>query len=105
MFAYINKPVYLFSIGIVFVALGYFLTRYFFEKFAFSSSVNVYIQKRLKAIVAKLGSISNIIKINDDFIELRNPKLVDTINFECEINENKIKIDKSLIDDLKEYIT
>ncbi len=105
MFAYINKPVYLFSIGIVFIALGYFLTRYFWERFGFSSQENVYIPKRLKNVVNDLGCVSNILKINSDCIEVRNPKLINSINLDCEIKENKIKLDKSLIDDLKEYIT
>ncbi len=104
MFAYINKPVYLFSIGIVFFSLGYFVSRYFWEKVGISSAVNVYIPKRLKESVSKLGGVSNILRINELEIEVRNPKMVDTINFDCEVKENKIIVEKSLIDNLKEYL-
>lgn len=104
LFAYINKPVYLFSIGIVLFSLGYFVTRYFWEKVGISSVVNVYIPKKLKESVSKLGGVSNILRINKFDIEVRNPKIVDTINFDCEVKENKIIVEKSLIDNLKEYI-
>ena len=104
MFAYLNKGAYLFLAGIVFFSLGYFVTRYFWEKVGISSALNIYIPKRLQKSVSKLGGIPNILKINEFDIEVRNPKIVDTINFDCEIKENKIIIEKSLINDLKEYI-
>ncbi len=99
-----DKYVYLITLGVVFIAIGYFVTKYFYEKYGISSLLNIYIPNKLKNTVSALGGIQNIIRFNDASIEVRNPKLVDEIQLDCEIKENNIKIKRSLIDDLKEYI-
>lgn len=99
-----DKYVYLVTVSIVFVAIGYFVTKYFYEKYGISSLLNIYIPNKLKNTVSSLGGVQNIIRFNDNSIELRNPKLVDEIKLDCEIRENKIIMEKSIIDDLKEYI-
>ena len=99
-----DKYVYLITLGVVFIAIGYFVTKYFYEKYGISSLLNIYIPNKLKKTVSALGGIQNIIRFNDASIEVRNPKLVDVIQLDCEIKENNIKIKRSLIEDLKEYI-
>lgn len=99
-----DKYIYLITISVVFVAIGYFVTKYFYEKYGISSLLNIYIPNKLKKTVSSLGGVQNIIRFNDASIEVRNPKLVDEIALDCEIKENNIKINKSIIDDLKEYI-
>ena len=61
------------------------------------------IPKNLKETVSALGGVQNIIKFSDTSIEVRNPKLVDEISLDCEIKENIIKIEKDIVDNLKEY--
>ena len=98
-----DKYVYLITLGIVFTAIGYFVTKYFYEKYGISSLLNIYIPKNLKNTVSALGGVQNIIRFSDTSIEVRNPKLVDEINIDCEIKENIIKIEKDIVDNLKEY--
>ena len=45
-----DKYVYLITLGIVFTAIGYFVTKYFYEKYGISSLLNIYIPKNLKNI-------------------------------------------------------
>lgn len=99
-----DKYVYLITLGIVFTAIGYFVTKYFYEKYGISSLLNIYIPNSLKNTVSALGGIQNIIRFSDTSIEVRNPKLVDEINLDCEIKENIIEIEKGVVDNLKEYI-
>ena len=98
-----DKYVYLITLGIVFTAIGYFVTKYFYEKYGISSLLNIYIPKNLKNTVSALGGVQNIIRFSDTSIEVRNPKLVDEISLDCEIKENIIKIEKDIVDNLKEY--
>lgn len=100
----INKPVYLIVGCLVFVAIGYFCAKYTSLKFGISDRLNVYIPTRLNRLVHSLGGIVNIIKINDDTVEVRNPKLVNNFEIDCEIRENIIKINDEKIKELKEYI-
>ncbi len=72
-----DKYVYLITLGIVFTAIGYFVTKYFFyEIYGISSLLNIYIPKNLKNTVFALGGVQNIIIFSDSSIEVRNPKLV-----------------------------
>jgi phosphotransferase system glucose/maltose/N-acetylglucosamine-specific IIC component len=100
----INKPVYLFVGGLVFVAIGFFVAKYSHLKFGISDSLNIYIPSRLNNLVNSLGGIINIVKLNDDTIEIRNPKLVNNFELDCEIRENLVKLDSNKIGELKEYI-
>ena len=92
------------SFSIVFVAIGYFVSKYFYEKYGVSSCFNIYIPKRLRKTVSSLGGVQNIIRISNDLIEVRNPKLINEIDLKCEVKENQIKIDLNKISDLKEYL-
>lgn len=100
-----DKYVYLVALGTVFVAIGYFVTEYFYEKYGVSSMLNTYIPKWLEKTVASLGGIQNIIRLYDDIVEVRNPKLVDELSLDCKVNENNITLEQDLISDLKEYIS
>lgn len=99
-----DKYVYLITGSIVFVAIGYFVSKYFYEKYGVSSCFNIYIPKRLRKTVSSLGGVQNIIRISNDLIEVRNPKLINEIDLKCEVKENQIKIDLNKISDLKEYL-
>ena len=87
-----DKYVYLITGSIVFVAIGYFVSKYFYEKYGVSSCFNIYIPKRLRKTVSSLGGVQNIIRISNDLIEVRNPKLINEIDLKCEVKENQIKI-------------
>lgn len=104
MIIYSDKLVYLLAGGVVFVAIGYFVYKFVFEKHGISDCCNVYIPTRLNGFVSALGGMSNIIRYKDGGIFVRNPKLVDTISVECEIDENFIKTEDERLDELREYL-
>lgn len=104
LFANIDKPVYLIFTGLVFVAIGFFTAKYSCLKFGISDSLNTYVPSRLNKLVNSLGGIVNIIKITDDIVEVRNPKLINNFEIDCEIKGNSVKINDEKIEELKEYI-
>lgn len=104
MIIYSDKLVYLLAGGVVFVAIGYFVYKFVYEKHGISDCCNVYIPTRLNGFVTALGGMSNIIRYKDGGIFVRNPKLVDTVTVECEIDENFIKTDDERLDELREYL-
>lgn len=101
----IDKPLYLIVGGLVFVAIGFFAAKYSALKFGISDSLNIYIPTRLNRLVNSLGGIVNIIKVDNDTVEVRNPKLVNNFEIDCEIRENLVKIDDEKITQLKEYLS
>lgn len=100
----LNKPVYALLGGLVFVAIGYFVSKYMVLKYGISDSLNIYYPTRYKKIIKALGGIVNIIKVYDCFVEVRNPKIINTFDLDCDINENIIKINNEAIIGLEEYI-
>ncbi|MDE6470875.1 MAG: PTS transporter subunit EIIC [Eubacterium sp.] len=101
---YIDKAVYLLAGGVVFVAIGYFVYKFCYEKHGISDCLNIYIPTRLNNFVKALGGINNIVRYKNDALEVRNPKLIDTVTIECEINENIIKSSDKRFLELKEYL-
>lgn len=104
MLFYINNPVYLLCGGIVFTAIGFFVTKFVSLKFGLSDGFNIYIPTRLKTFVEALGGVVNIVKIDGNTVQIRNPKLVNTFEIDCNIKENKVKINDERIYELKEYL-
>lgn len=104
MLIYGDKWVYLLAGGIVFVAIGYFVFRYCYEKYGITDSYNIYIPTRLNKTVTALGGINNIIRLNEKAVEVRNPKLVNTLAIDCEIRENLIYCNDLQVKELSEYI-
>lgn len=104
MFGSIDKPVYFFVCTVVFVAIGYFVTRYSNIKAGISDCLNIYIPTRFNHLLNALGGIVNVIKVNDDVAEVRNPKLVNTFDLKCEIRENLVKVEDDEIKELGEYL-
>ncbi|MCD7796308.1 MAG: hypothetical protein LUG95_01395 [Clostridiales bacterium] len=64
------------------------MTKYAYEKHGISDCVNIYIPTRFNRIVDELGGVANIVRFKGDTIEVRNPKLVNNLSFDCEIEEN-----------------
>ncbi len=104
MFGSIDKPVYFFVCAVVFVAIGYFVTRYSNIKAGISDCLNIYIPTRFNHLLNALGGIVNVIKVTDDVAEVRNPKLVNTFDLKCEIRENLVKVEDDEIKELGEYL-
>lgn len=104
LFGSIDKPVYFFVCAVVFVAIGYFVTRYSNIKAGISDCLNIYIPTRFNHLLNALGGIVNVIKVNDDVAEVRNPKLVNTFDLKCEIRENLVKVEDDEIKELGEYL-
>ena len=100
----INKPVYAVLGGLVFVAIGYFVAKYNYLRFGISDSYNVYYPTKYNKIVNSFGGIVNIIKIDGDLVEVRNPKLINTFDLDCQIKENIVKTDSEEVKELGEYL-
>lgn len=103
MFVYHGEVVYLLAGGTVFLVIGYFVCRYCCEKYGISDCFNIYYPDRLKYLVNALGGEDNIIRFKDSNVEVRNPKLVNTIILSCEINENVVTSDSASLKQLREY--
>lgn len=101
---YADKTVYLLAGGVVFIAIGYFVYKFCYEKHGISDCLNIYIPTRLNPFVEALGGIHNIVRYKNDALEVRNPKLIDTVTIECEIDENIIKSNDKRFLELKEYL-
>lgn len=104
LFTSLDKPVYFFVCAVVFVAIGYFVTRYSNVRAGISDCFNTYIPTRFNYLLGALGGIANIIKISDDVAEVRNPKLVNTFDLKCEIRENLVKVEDEKLKELGEYL-
>ncbi|MCM1114371.1 MAG: hypothetical protein NC397_02620 [Clostridium sp.] len=101
----LSKPIYLLVGGIVFTAIGFFVSKYVCLRFGITDSFNVYIPSGLNSFVDSLGGIVNIVKIREDnIVEVRNPKLINTFKINCDIKENLVKVDDERLCDLEEYL-
>lgn len=103
MFMYNSNRVYLIAGSIVFLAIGYFVYKYCYEKYGISDCYNIYIPTRLNRVVDALGGIKNIVRFKEDYVEVRNSQLVDNLRLECEINENIVRSPDKAVNELKEY--
>lgn len=104
MIMYHGNVVYLLAGGTVFLAIGYFVYKYCYEKYGISDCYNIYFPTRLNHIVDALGGVGNIIRFREGSVEVRNPKLVNNLSLSnCEIDENIIKSDDEELEQLKEY--
>ena len=70
--------------GVIFIALGYFVYKYCFEKYGISDCLNIYIPTRLNGVVKALGGIKNIVRFKGNDLEIRNPKLIDNLSLSCD---------------------
>lgn len=104
LFTSLDKPVYFFVCAVVFVAIGYFVTRYSNVRAGISDCFNTYIPTRFNHLLGAIGGIANIIKISEDVAEVRNPKLVNTFDLKCEIRENLVKVEDEKLKELGEYL-
>ena len=82
----------------------YFVYKFIYEKHGITDSFNAYIPTRLNSFVSALGGISNIIRFKNDGLEVRNPKLIDTVSLDCEIKENFVTTKDKRMIELKEYL-
>ncbi len=99
-----DNYVYLLAGGVVFFTIGYFLFKFSNEKHGISDCINIYIPTRLSSTVEALGGIENLIRFNGNKLEVRNPKLINTVKIDCEINENIVESNNEKFIELKEYL-
>lgn len=102
-FIYPSNKVYLIAGSIVFLAIGYFVYKYCYERYGISDCYNVYVPSRLQSVVDALGGVKNIVRFKEDYVEVRNSQLINNLSFECEINENTVKFESEKFKELKEY--
>lgn len=104
MIIYSDRVVYLVAGGVVFIVTGYFVYKYIYEKHGISDLCNIYIPERLTSFVRALGGIKNIIRFRGGDLEVRNPKLIDTVSVDCDIKENIVSSSDDRMRELKEYL-
>lgn len=99
-----NDGLYIVVGGVIFIALGYFVYKYCFEKYGISDCLNIYIPTRLNGVVKALGGIKNIVRFKGNDLEIRNPKLIDILSLSCEVDGNIVKSSQEEFLELKEYL-
>lgn len=99
-----NNGLYIIVGGVIFIALGYFVYKYCYEKYGISDCMNIYIPTRLNGVVKALGGIKNIVRFKGNDLEIRNPKLIDNLSLSCEIDGNIVKSSQEEFLELKEYL-
>lgn len=99
-----NNGLYIIVGGVIFIALGYFVYKYCYEKYGISDCLNIYIPTRLNGVVKALGGIKNIVRFKGNDLEIRNPKLIDNLSLSCEIDGNIVKSSQDEFLELKEYL-
>lgn len=99
-----NNGLYIIVGGVIFIALGYFVYKYCYEKYGISDCLNIYIPTRLNGVVKALGGIKNIVRFKGNDLEIRNPRLIDNLSISCEIDGNIVKSSQEEFLELKEYL-
>lgn len=105
LIVYSDNYIYLIAGGVILFVIGYFMFKFSYEKHAISDCINIYIPTRLASIVDALGGIENIVRFKDGKLEVRNPKLINTVKFECCIDENVVSSNSDKFKELSEYLT
>lgn len=64
----------------------------------------VWLPKDLRPLVQELGGLQNILAIENDGVQVRNSKRVNTLLLEGELKEDRFITDDPQIQTLKEYL-
>lgn len=91
LFKYADKVGYFLIAGIVIFALSYFLESIIIAKFDFQS--RKILPREVKQIVNALGGDSNIEKIREYDVLLKNANLINILRLDCEIRGNTVILD------------
>lgn len=99
---YIDKPIYFMIVGIIFIALTYFLFELVFKNM--NDRNEFFLDKNSKRIITALGGLSNIDRFEDGVLFVKNPNLINILKIDCEIYNNRVILLENDIIVLKEYL-
>ena len=91
-------------VGVTFCVLAYFVSRYTVVRYGIAEHSCVWLPKDLRPLVRELGGLQNILAIEDDGVQVRNSKRVNTLLLEGELKEDRFITDDPQIQTLKEYL-
>lgn len=91
-------------VGVTFCVLAYFVGRYTVVRYGIAEHSCVWLPKDLRPLVQELGGLQNILAIDDDGVQVRNSKRVNTLLLEGELKEDRFMTDDPQIQTLKEYL-
>lgn len=91
-------------VGVTFCVLAYFVSRYTVVRYGIAEHSCVWLPEDLRPLVQELGGLQNILAIEDDGVQVRNSKRVNTLLLEGELKEDRFITDDPQIQTLKEYL-
>ena len=91
-------------VGVTFCVLAYFVSRYTVVRYGIAEHSCVWLPKDLRPLVQELGGLQNILAIENDGVQVRNSKRVNTLLLEGELKEDRFITDDPQIQALKEYL-
>lgn len=91
-------------VGVTFCVLAYFVSRYTVVRYGIAEHSCVWLPKDLRPLVQELGGLQNILAIENDGVQVRNSKRVNTLLLEGELKEDRFITDDPQIQTLKEYL-
>lgn len=91
-------------VGVTFCVLAYFVSRYAVVRYGIAEHSCVWLPEDLRPLVQELGGLQNILAIENDGVQVRNSKRVNTLLLEGELKEDRFITDDPQIQTLKEYL-
>ena len=91
-------------VGVTFCVLAYFVSRYAVVRYGIAEHSCVWLPEDLRPLVQELGGLQNILSIENDGVQVRNSKRVNTLLLEGELKEDRFITDDPQIQTLKEYL-
>ena len=88
-------------VGVTFCVLAYFVSRYTVVRYGIAEHSCVWLPKDLRPLVQELGGLQNILAIENDGVQVRNSKRVNTLLLEGELKEDRFITDDPQIQTLK----
>lgn len=91
-------------VGVVFCVLAYFVSRYAVVRYGIVDHSRIWLPEELRPLVQELGGLQNILAIDDNGVQVRNSKRVNTLLLEGELKEDRFLTDDPLMQSLKDYL-
>lgn len=91
-------------VGVTFCVLAYFVSRYTVVRYGIAEHSCIWLPEDLRPLVRELGGLQNILSIENDGVQVRNSKRVNTLLLEGELKEDRFITDDPQIQTLKEYL-
>ncbi len=91
-------------VGVVFCVLAYFVSRYAVVRYGIADHSRIWLPEDLRPLVQELGGLQNILAIDEDSVQVRNSKRVNTLLLEGELKEDRFLSNDAQLQQLKDYL-